>query len=46
MYMLWNKKTSYEVNYEFENLFVRVSQGSIDDKYKYKYNLNRHEIEI
>ena len=27
MYMFWNEGTSFDVNYEFRNMFVRVSRG-------------------
>ena len=26
MYMLWNEGTSFDIDYEFRNMFVRVSR--------------------
>lgn len=46
MYMLENKKINYDINYKFKNLFVRISQIFIDNKYKYKYKLNKYKTEI
>ena len=27
MYMLWNEGTSFDVDYDFKNMFMRVSWG-------------------